>query len=320
MTEFPRGLAVVINVGTDYAAAVALASVREHAPRLRLRLLNCDPTGESRRLFAALAERLSFEVVEQPVRTHGQTLDQLFSDVDAEIVLLLDSDAEVLDSAAVTRSWASFEHSLVFGAGWVEGPDWMGPNVGATSTEGAAYFQERPYLPFVMLRASMIRDALAAGRSFKGRKVWNDVSFSPRLSLLLAARFQDDFVPRSSKVASLPEPVRARIRTWRFDALRWLRRDFHGHRPNYVVYDTGAEIYEWCKYERGLIFAGVDWRLCTEVEHHAGLTRGLLGDPYQVAEFGAVESTSRRRLAERYGIDLTGDEGASSRWRRDATE
>src|SRR5262245_16998450 len=197
-------LAVVINVGTDTAATLALASLATHAPTIPVRLLNCEPTDDSRRWFEALRRELGFEVVESPIRSHGVTLDNVFRAATSDVVLLLDSDAEVVDGGVVNRCLAHLRDDRVFGAGFADGPAWMDAKEGATTTEHVAYFQERPWMPFAMFRTSMVRTAQAAGRSFQGRKVWNDFPPNSRLSALLAARFQDNFVPRSAKIARLP--------------------------------------------------------------------------------------------------------------------
>lgn len=298
--------ATVINVGTDAAATLAIASIRAHAPSIPIHLINCGSTDGSQHWFAQLRGSLQFDVDEQPIRSHGEALDGIFATTSADVVLLLDSDAEILDADVLTRSLAAFADDRVFGAGYTDGPSWMGPAEGATANAGVAYFQERPWMPFSLFRTTMVREALAASHTFVGRKVWNDFPPSRGLSALLAARFQDEFVPKSGKIAALPPSVRARIANWRFDGLRWLRRDFHGNRPNYVLYDTGADIYEWCKYQRGWIFAGIDYRLCTEVAHHQGVTRARFGDDHQVADIAEVDRAIQARLEARYGIQFTG--------------
>jgi hypothetical protein len=242
--------------------------------------------------------------VEQPIRRHGETLDGLFVETEHEIVLLVDSDAEILDPGVVPRCVRYFDDERIFGAGFTDGPAWLGPKEGATDVSRVAYFQERPWMPFSMFRTSMLKEALAAGRTFSGRKLWNDFPPSARLSRILASRFQDDFVPTSRLVAQLPPTFRARIANWRLDGLRWLRRDFHGQRPSYVVYDTGADIYQWCKYERGWLFAGVDYHVSREVAHYMGLTRAALGDPYQVPDVNETSDEIRTRLSAQYDIDV----------------
>jgi len=295
-------LAIVINVGTDVAATLALASLHESVASTPVRLVNCDPTDESRRWFSALSRDLHFQIEERPARLHGTALNDLFTTVDAELVMLLDSDAEIVERDVVSRCLDAFDDPTVFGAGFREGPAWMGPEQGATATPRVAYFQERPWMPFVVFRTSMVREALASGHTFEARKIWNDFPWNARVGAALAARFQDNFVPRSRWVAKVPSRLRERMGTWRFDALRWMRRDVHGTRPNYVLYDTSADLYQWCTYERGWHFVGPDFRTSSAVAHYQGVTRARFRDPYQSAAMSEIEATIRARLTERYGI------------------
>ena len=71
-------VAVVINVGTDLVATLALASLHQNAPGVPVRLINCDPSSTSHRHFEDLARKWDFEIVEQAARPHGQALDSLF--------------------------------------------------------------------------------------------------------------------------------------------------------------------------------------------------------------------------------------------------
>ena len=173
---------MVVNVHTDVAATLALASLRLHAPGISIRLVNCERGDVSRAWFSGLARRLEFTTVEQPIRIHCETLDRLFVEVDFDIVLLLDSDAEVLDPGLIPRCLGYFDDEQVFGAGFTEGPAWMGPKHGATAAARVAYFQERPWIPFSLFRTAMVCQALAAGRTFAARKVWNDFLPNARLA------------------------------------------------------------------------------------------------------------------------------------------
>src|SRR5438874_2235816 len=69
-----------------------------------------------------------------------------------------------------------------------------------------------------------------------------------------------------------PGPLREALRSLRLDWLSWLRRSYFGNPPHYVVYDTGAEIYQWCKYRQNMLFGGVDMPLMGgEIAHFHGV-------------------------------------------------
>lgn len=293
-------VAVVINVRTDLVATLALASLRRNAPDVAVRLINCEPSPASRGYFASLANDLGFEVVEQPIRPHGQALDELFRDERSDLTLLLDSDAELLNPALVPRYAAYFTNEAVFGAGFVHEPGWLGEPQGYP--EHVAYYQERPWLPFVIFRTAMVREALRAGRSFRDFTLYNDVALSPRLSRLLASRFPD-LTSRSAQFARLPRGLRRRWEGQSFERMAWLRRDFYGQRPNYVFYDTGASVYQYCKYDRDWIFVGLDARVhAGDVAHYHGVTRQALnGDRVNATGLASVEEEVKRRL-EDYGL------------------
>ena len=293
-------VAVVINVRTDLVATLAVASLRRNVPGIRVRLINCEPSEESRSYFDALAGDLGFEVVEQAIRPHGQALDDIFLTEVSELTLLLDSDAELLNPDLVPRYIAHFRNEQVFGAGFVHGPGWLSKAQG--HPEHVGYYQERAWLPFAMFRTEMIREALRAGHSFKDFTLYNDVAGSPRAARILAGRFPN-LSPYSKQFDRLPRTLRERWEVRPLDRFAWLRRDFYGQRPNYVYYDTGASVYQYCKYDRDWIFVGLDARVhSSDVAHYHGVTRQAMhGDPFNATGLASVKDEVKRRLAE-YGL------------------
>ena len=291
---------MVINVRTDLVATLALASLRRNAPDLPVRLINCEPSEASRAYFARLAGHLGFEVVEEPIRPHGQALDELFRNESSDLTLLLDSDAELLNPDLVPHYVEYFMSEAVFGAGFVHGPGWLGEPQG--HPEHVAYYQERAWLPFVIFRTAMVQKALLAGRSFRDFTLYNDVAASTRLSRILASRFPN-LTSHSATFARLPRGLRRRLEKQPFDRLAWLRRDFYGQRPNYVYYDTGASVYQYCKYERDWIFVGIDARVhAGDVRHYHGVTRQAIdGDPINATGLASAEEEVKGRLEE-YGL------------------
>jgi hypothetical protein len=299
-------VAVIINVHTDLVATLALASAVRHAP-MPVLFVNCDPTAASSAHFDQLASQWGFTILDAPVRPHHAALTRLFEEIRSEVVLLLDSDAEIRDASLVPALRASFAHPRVFGAGFVHGPMWLdGRSHAAPKT---SMYQERAWLPCVMFRTAHVREALGAGVTFAPRTIFNDFMWSEKISKGLGARFQTDRAPKLELVRRLPEPVRTRLQRARLPALAWARRDFYGSRPNYVVCDTGADLYQWCKYQGDLVFAGnpVALRSTEQVNHLGGLTRTRLGRYDGFARRAAdVEQEVIARLADEYGVEWTG--------------
>lgn len=304
--ELPHEVAraVIINVGTDLVATLALASARAHCS-MPILLINCDPTPESRSHFGKLMASFAFDTWEAPRRSHGRTLDDLFSRIKADLVLLLDSDAEIRDHALISGMRDQFANPHVFGAGFTNGPGWLyePPRYYRETT----FFQERSWMPCVMFRGSHIRQALAAGVSFEARVIYNDFMFSRAISRQLAKRFQTELVPPSQIVRHLPKKVQFRLRQSRLPWLRWARQDFYGHRPNYVYCDTGADVYQWCRYIERKIFAGTSVGLMKDkVVHYSGVSRQSLDPRQHGTRLADIESQVRCRLRDVYHLDAVG--------------
>lgn len=291
---------IVINVNTDLVTTRALFSAVELAGAPVL-LVNCDPTPAGRAHFDGLADRLGFDVVELPTRSHGETLDRLFRELPDERLLLLDSDAELRDPAFVAWMREKVEHPMAFGAGFTWGPFFLPEDWAATP--GTLLYMERPWLPCTLFKVAPVREALAAGRSFGVRMDPNDVGFSRRLSHVLAARWDPTWATQSRVWRLLPGPLRRRLAGARLDGLRWTRRRYHGLRPNMACYDTAADVYEHLKFERELLFAGIPIELADdEVHHYSGVTRFSLHGAFALDTDAAdIETEVVARLADRYG-------------------
>lgn len=279
--------AVIINVGTKDVSTLALMAALRHA-RMPVLLIDCEYKGGadgSLEHFTRLHAEHGFDLLSAPLKKHGHALDWLFANIPADKVLLVDSDLEILGPEIVDLARTLIDGSLdgetVFGAGFTHGPSWMHdhPNVG--------WYQERMWIPFTFLRVDRVREALAAGRSFIDRWVPNDfaVGFIARL---LALRFR---VPG--------------LRGLRLRALNPFRRGYYGQKPAYVYCDTGADVFQYLKYDRGWRYAGLPAELHRRfVTHFHGATRRTL-DPKDLNSLqeGGTDSV-RDRLERVYGIRL----------------
>jgi hypothetical protein len=243
----------------------------------------------------------AFDVLDVPLRRHGDTLDWLFTHSRDDALLLLDSDAEILERDFVGWMRTTLRNSRVFGAGFTEGPFWMDDQWWAPHE--SLLYMERPWMPCVLLRVGTARDAVAAGLQFAERLVPNELAFSARASRLLAARFPKPWGTRGTAFDKLPERVQTRARSWSLDGLRWARRDYYGLKPKMACYDTGALVYEHLRFEQGLVFAGVDIALHDDqVHHYGGITRSSMFGPMPLDTLQEdVDGEVRERLAVRYG-------------------
>ena len=89
--------AVIINCGTKWVTTLALLSALRHAA-MPVLLIDCESCDGSRAHFETLAQQneLSFHFLAWPLRPHPQALDELFANIPATKVLLVDSDVEIL--------------------------------------------------------------------------------------------------------------------------------------------------------------------------------------------------------------------------------
>ena len=301
--EPQRGRTVVINAHTDLVTTRALLSAVEHGGQPVL-LVNCDPPPSSTEHFDRLAARTGIDVVEAPLKLHGQTLDHLFSILGDERLLLLDSDAEIRDPGLVPWMHDMLDHGSVYGAGFTQGPHrapehWPQP-------AGTVLYMERPWVPCTMLRVAHVKEALAAGRTFVPQFVPNDLGAGRRSSNFLAARWGPPWAPHSKKFNALPGLLRTRARTWRLDRLAPLRSSYYRVlRPSMAFYDTAADIHEHLRFERGLLYAGIPFELAGDrVHHYEGVSRyQLVGAMVDDTSPDAIRAELIDHLRTHYAYD-----------------
>ena len=276
---------VIINCSTKEITALALASAVRQAT-LPVTVIDCESTDGSVEFFRHLQQQLPFRIAQLPLRRHGVTLDRVFRETACGALLLLDSDAEILDPELVPRMLAALRPGT-YGSGFLHGGEWLAAAHGRGRETG--YYAPRMWIPCAMLDVAAVRDALAAGVSFRQHVLGNEVPQLPWLAQLLCLRFM---VPG--------------LRNVRLDVLRPLRRDHHGQRPHFVYRDTGANVHDYFVRTRGLQFAdlgGDHWPKA--VAHDHGVTRRALR-PWKGNAADAVASRARAvaRLAMTYGVKL----------------
>lgn len=230
-----------------------------------LLLIDCDPTPETRAYYDALSAFIPFDILDWPTRQHGKALDQLFLETRDEVLLLVDSDAEIRSGEYITdRRWFMDNYEGVFAAGFSQGPSWMSTSDG-TDAEGAIY-QERPWMPCVMFRVSHVRAAIEQGISFMHRQVDADRS--------IPTDFGEQVTPR---------------------------------RVTLTFCDTGADIFQFCRYQMSKMFAGIPVQFNEgEVAHYHGVTRAIVtGQQANAADLDKVADEVSGRLAEEYDLNFS---------------
>ena len=257
--------AVIINVDTYPVTALATLSLRTRT-ELPILLVDCSRRASERERARARAEHLGIDYRRQPLASHGRTLDRLFETTEEDALLLMDSDAELLDASVVGRMMAELEQPDAYGSGFLQKTDWM-----VDQRMPWGLYRERMWLPFCLLRVEPIRKVLAAGGSFDHYTIYNDLPRFPRISRMLALR------------SRLPGGDRLRLRL-----LHRHRRSYDGERPSIVHWDTGAALHARLT-AGGWSFKGLEWLLQRRcVMHHHGVTRNALN-------WFDTNSTSRRR-------------------------
>jgi len=291
-----RERAVIINCGTKWATSLALVSALAHA-RCPVLVVDCESRDGSREHFARLARErcLAFDWLEWPLRPHPAALDALFAEARDERLLLVDSDVEVASARVVAAMRDALDADAgAYGAGFVHGPAWMGKEHGVAPM--TAYYAERMWIPCVMLRVAIVREALAQGASFANRRVHTSRASGLR-SLAYRLRHPRIEGPARHAFRVAPIPQAAGERGARF-----------------IEFDTGADLHR-ILVDDGFRFAAIDDALWGDVPHFHGVTRAALG-PWRwrmAAKLGLVPPRNetgqrdvhaeiRRRLAGRYGV------------------
>jgi len=273
---------VIINCSTRELTALALASAHKYSG-LPVTVIDCESTDGSVDYLKALQKNLRFEIAHLPLRRHGVTLDRVFRETTRDALLLLDSDAEILDARLVPAMLDALRPGT-YGSGFVHAGEWLPAAHGGGLRKG--WYAERMWIPCVMLDVAAVRAALDAGASFAQRVTGNEMPQWPWLSTLLRQRFR---VPG--------------LRGLALDGMRSTRREFGGEKPHYVYRDTGADVHEWL-INRGLAFAdlGAAW-WPTAVAHRHGVTRRQLR-PWMrnAADVGASRADAVERLEKVYGV------------------
>lgn len=282
--------AVIINVSTKWVTTLALLSALRQV-QMPVLVIDCESKDGSLEHFTRLMKDYPFDLTTAPLKPHGYTLDWLFKNLPAENILLIDSDTELLNRTILDLMETTLDDPRIFGWGFIHGPEWLTKVQMSFDHEKLGLYQERMWIPFAMLNTAKVCEALRAGFSFIDRMTYNDFPLIPRLSKLLYRRFH----------------YKQLVRT-RLDILKPFRQTYYHAKPSYVYGDTGADIYQYLRYDRDYLFVGLPAGVHGKyISHFHGITRKVL-EPNQTnaASLDAVVKGLFTRLRTIYGVEVPG--------------
>ena len=287
---YQKERAVIINCGTHLSTTLSVLSVLRYC-NANLVVVNCRlPKDEDNAEYHYLQrlqrycrlQRLGdFVLSEMPLCLHGDTLDHIFTHIKADNVLLVDSDLEVLNNKAITEMRQWIEMDDCFGAGFFHGP-YFGFARGKFP-EG--YYQERMWIPFTLLKVNYMREAIEAGVSFNIFNIYNDFRWNAWIGR---------HIMNYAKRLHIP--------------LKWnpLRKSYLGFRPNYVLQDTGANIYKYWR-DHHKFYAGARTDIHhLYVAHYDGITRSVLASRAKdstATQYADVKGLIADRLRYEYNFE-----------------
>jgi hypothetical protein len=223
-----------------------------------------------------------------PLKVHGETLDFLFKKIKSHNILLLDSDAEIINSSFLYNDL--YHDDNVFGVGFTNGPSPMSDNGGIRDWR-FMYYQERMFIPCVLLKTKKINEAIDAGCSFAAKDKYNDFPVIPYLGRLLNRRFHFKYFQKYDILI--------------LNLFRQTYNDYY--KPSRIYYDTGAEIYMYLRYKCCYCFLGIPMLFHTKYfNHYLGLTRKVL-NPQDItaSDYNDIIDEIIDRLINVYAFDIS---------------
>lgn len=281
--------AIIINVGTRLSTTLALLSTLRFAG-MPVLVVDCPLVPEDTsefRYFCELMNSYDFDLISLPLNEHGITLDYLFKHLSANYILLVDSDLEIYNGELIPLMKKYIRNKTVFGAGFTHGPCWLKPESWEMRREG--YYPERFWVPFTLLDVKIFKEALLENRSFKTKIFYNLIPRYQKLSRQLLTR-----VPF--------------LKVQNYSFLNFMKRDFHGRKLCFSYYDTGADLFQYLKFEKGYSFVGIGIESSIQLDyvvHYEGVTRKLMdaSDKFNSVQISDIEIQILDRLKQAYGFN-----------------
>jgi len=289
LTKLPHTVerAVIINIGTNLITTLAILSALKYAD-MPVLLIDCplkiDDSNDFL-YFKNLMLKYEFDLISMPLNEHGATLDKLFCEIDSEYILLIDSDLEILNGSIIPLMKRYIKPDNIFGTGFTQGPNKFEASAWVFKKDG--YYEERIWIPFVLLKTSIVKNAILNGNSFKLLIFYNLLPTYPKISKWILRKFPSIFD---------------------LHFLDFLKRDYHGKKPAFTMFDTGAEIYQYLRYKKNILFIGPNVDSGVEADfvfHYNGMTRKQMY-PDDTHNSISVESISENiilHLKQKYNFD-----------------
>lgn len=277
--------AVIINCSTRNVSTLALLSALRYAG-MPVCVIDCESTDNSWQWFQEMRRTHQFDLLQAPLRPHGQTLDTLFSHSSDRTLLLVDSDLEIRSDALVPAMRTALSDPAAYGSGFLH-PSERFPSAAGASIEGGRYM-ERMWIPLCLMRVAPVRDALRAGSTFMHSRDYLEIPWSRQLSKLFYARQRVPF-------------LRGIGQRWYAEA----RIARHGELSPFNEYDTGARIHAALRHSgQQFVGLGEPW-FSTALRHYHGVTRATLtaGQANATAP-SAIDNEVRERLFAEYGVKI----------------
>jgi hypothetical protein len=244
---------IIINFNTKKATFLALLSAIRYT-NVPILLFDCKSNDGSFEFFSTLQNRYEFDLISLPLNSHSSTLDFIFSTLNDEEILLLDSDLEILNELIFKFLNKHINHLRIFGSGFLDGPVILSNEIFKSSGLQNAFYFERLFMPIVLFKVNFIKEALKAGISFNPVTIENGISLIPQ------------FLTKNSRQLRIID-----------ESLRLLKKRYLSHYPSKIIYDTGAKIYEYLRYKIFIFLLNLPEPCHSEyVTHYWGVTRNTI--------------------------------------------
>jgi glycosyltransferase involved in cell wall biosynthesis len=275
--------AVIINCSTKAVSTLALLAALRYAG-MPVLLIDCESTDGSESWFRALAGRHEFDVIQAPLKPHGQTLDEIFVALRDEALLLIDSDLEILRDDLMPLLRAAMTEPEHYGAGFLHADRSL--TLGPAEATARGRYADRMWIPLSFLKVAPIREAIAAGSTFMHSRDYLEFPWNRTLAKWIYARHRIPLIRRIS-----------------LESLAGARERIHGERAAFREYDTGGRIHESLT-ARGKSLAHIGEPYWSQsVRHYHGVTRATLtADKANATAPSSIQAEVSQRLAQAYGI------------------